>query len=115
MQKNKPQGVFIMANLGCTAKNCVHNDQKLCCLKEIEVSGKGALNSDMTCCSSFCGQKGAVSNALHKEPERATGIKCDVENCSYNHHHYCTADTVDITGAHACNCGQTECSTFRPR
>lgn len=104
-----------MTNVGCTVCTCVHNDHKLCCLKEIEVSGKGALNSDMTCCSSFAKEKGAASNVLHGAPEKATGIKCDVENCTYNHHHYCTADSVDITGAKASTCGQTECSTFKQR
>ena len=104
-----------MTNLGCTVKTCVHNEDKLCCLKEIEVSGKGALNSDMTCCSSFANEKGAVSNALHESPERKTDIKCDVENCTYNHHHCCTADAVDISGAKAVNTGQTECSTFKQR
>ncbi len=104
-----------MTNLGCDVKTCVHNESKLCCLKEIEVSGKGALNSDMTCCSSFAKEKGAISNALHETPERKTGIKCSVENCTYNHHCYCTADAVDITGAKASTSGQTECSTFKQR
>ena len=104
-----------MTNLGSTVKTCVHNEDKLCCLKEIEVSGKGALNSDMTCCSSFAKEKGAVSNSLHEAPERKTDIKCNVENCTYNHHHYCTADVVDITSAKAVNTGQTECSTFKQR
>lgn len=104
-----------MTNLGCTVCTCVHNDNKLCCLKEIEVSGKGAINSDMTCCSSFAKEKGAASNVLHGAAEKATGIKCDVENCTYNHHNYCTAESVDITGSKACNCGQTECSTFKQR
>ena len=46
-------------------------------------------------------EKGAVSNALHESPERKTGIKCSVENCTYNSHYYCTADAVDIAGAKA--------------
>lgn len=104
-----------MNDLGCTVKTCVHNESKLCCLKEIEVSGKGALNSDMTCCSSFAKESGAAANVLHGEPERTTGIKCDVENCTYNHHHLCSAEVVDITGAKATNAGQTECSTFKQR
>ena len=104
-----------MTNLGCSVTTCVHNENKLCCLKEIEVSGKGALNSDMTCCSSFAKENGAVANALHANPERATGIKCDVENCVYNEHHRCSADCVDISGAKASTCGQTECSTFKQR
>ena len=104
-----------MTNLGCDVKTCVHNENKLCCLKEIEVSGKGALNSDMTCCSSFVKEKGALANALRGNAEPVTGIKCDVENCSFNHHHYCTADSVDITGAKASTCGQTECATFKQR
>ena len=104
-----------MNNLGCTVKTCVHNEDKLCCLKEIEVSGKGALNSDMTCCSSFAKEKGAVANVLHETPNRKTGIKCDVENCTYNSHHLCTAENVDISGSKASTCGQTECSTFRQR
>ena len=104
-----------MTNLGCTVKTCVHNENKLCCLKEIEISGKGAINADMTCCSSFVKETGAASNALSQNAERATGIKCEVENCTYNHHHYCTADCVDITGAKAATCGQTECSTFKQR
>ena len=104
-----------MTNLGCTVKTCVHNEDKLCCLKEIEVAGKGALNPDMTCCSSFAKEKGAVSNVLHESPERTTAIKCSVENCTYNHHNYCTASTVDIAGSKASTSGQTECSTFKQR
>lgn len=105
-----------MTKLDCTVKTCTHNENKCCCLGEIEVSGKGALNSDMTCCSSFC-EKSANSaqNIAEKYPDKATGIKCDVENCTYNQHHYCTADSVDITGSNACTCGQTECSTFKQR
>ena len=104
-----------MTNLGCDVKTCVHNDNKLCCLKEIEVAGKGAVNAEMTCCNSFAKEAGAVSNALHQNAERATGIKCSVENCTYNHHCYCTADSVDISGAKATTSGQTECSTFKQR
>lgn len=104
-----------MNDLGCTVKTCVHNEDRLCCLKEIEVSGKGALNSDMTCCSSFVKEAGTLSNAVSQTPDRATGIKCNVENCTYNHHCYCTADSVDIEGAKATTCGQTECATFKQR
>ncbi len=104
-----------MTNLECTVKTCTHNENKLCCLREIEVSGKGALNSDMTCCSSFLENKGNAKNAFSGEPELATGIKCDVENCTYNDHHVCTAKAVDIVGCNACNCGQTECATFKQR
>lgn len=104
-----------MTNLGCNVCTCVHNENKLCCLKEIEVSGKGALNSDMTCCGSFVKEAGGAANALHGEPQRKTDIKCDVENCAYNSHHFCTADSVDITGGQAVNTGQTECSTFKQR
>ena len=104
-----------MTNLGCSVKTCVHNQNQLCCLKQIEVSGKGALNPDMTCCSSFAKEKGAMANALHTSPDRATGIKCEVENCAYNDHHCCTANAVSINGATASTCGQTECSTFKQR
>lgn len=104
-----------MTNLDCTVKTCTHNKDKCCCLEEIHVSGKGALNSDMTCCNSFYETKSTVSNRAEGTPAKATGIKCDVENCTYNQHHYCTADSVDITGSNACNCGQTECSTFKQR
>ena len=104
-----------MTNLGCTVKTCVHNSDSLCCLKEIEVSGKGALNADMTCCSSFVKEKGSLSNSLQGTPEKQTGIKCSVDNCAYNHHCYCTADSVDISGAKAMTSGQTECATFKQR
>ena len=104
-----------MTNLGCCVNTCVHNENKLCCLKEIEVSGKGAVNSDMTCCSSFAKEKGAITNVMHGNAERATGIKCNVENCAFNHHQYCTADSVNIDGAKASTCGQTACSTFKQR
>ncbi len=104
-----------MTNLACCVNTCVHNENRLCCLKEIEVSGKGALNSDMTCCCSFAKEKGAAANALHCGPEKKTGIKCSVENCAYNQHCYCTADSVDIIGAKAATSGQTECSTFKQR
>ena len=57
---------MIMTNLGCDVKTCVHNDNKLCCLKEIEVAGKGAVNPEMTCCNSFAKEKGAFGSRFRR-------------------------------------------------
>ncbi|MGN0335328.1 MAG: DUF1540 domain-containing protein [Lachnospiraceae bacterium] len=104
-----------MTNLSCDVKTCFYNESKCCCRHEIEVEGKGALNSDMTCCGSFREAKNTARNSQSLKPEKATDIKCDVDNCFYNDHHKCTADAINVSGCHACNCGQTECSTFRQR
>ncbi len=104
-----------MKHLNCDVKTCYYNENKCCCRQEIEVEGKGALNSDMTCCGSFREAGGTGKNMQAQHADKATDIKCAVDNCYYNDHHKCTADSVNVTGCHACNCGQTECATFKQK
>jgi hypothetical protein len=46
-------------------------------------------------------------------PGTETGIHCEAQNCCYNEQCSCHAQHVDISGAAACQCRETECVTFK--
>ena len=51
----------------------------------------------------------------HDVPDENVDILCTAHNCSYNEDGCCCADHVSVGGYQACNCGETECDTFRCR
>ena len=49
---------------------------------------------------------------LNTEATPETRVSCDACGCTYNQDKHCSAPSVDISGASACSCGETQCSTF---
>lgn len=101
-----------MPNLSCSVTCCGHNDDKLCTLNSIDVSGGGS--SDNTCCQSFTRDhrtKNMSGNASYK-----TNIYCQAMDCKYNDECTCVADTIDIsTCCQDSSCEDTRCKTFVKR
>lgn len=118
--KNKPwimvrrEVCEIMSYLRCNVRSCSNNQNDLCIREDIRVDGAFADSKSDTCCNSFTQRGESYSNVVARntraEPE--TDIRCDVVNCSYNRDLKCSSASVDISGAGACSCGETQCSTF---
>ncbi|MGL5150641.1 MAG: DUF1540 domain-containing protein [Clostridium sp.] len=100
-----------MTHLNCSASNCTHNSNNCCCNSSISVSGANADKSKSTCCSSFQEANGAFANSA-QTPNASLEISCNAENCIHNCNCTCEAGSVDISGASACNCEETKCSSF---
>lgn len=108
------KGGSIMPLLSCSAMNCVYNEDSYCNKGDIQVDGTQAQEACETCCSSFkekTGNCGCVKNSMGNHSGR-TEVGCSAEHCQYNEHQSCMAGKVNISGASACDCSQTECSTF---
>jgi hypothetical protein len=104
-----------MPELGCTVKNCSHNWEETCDRDRIRVDGRNACCCGETCCSSFeeakdSGYKNAAGSA-----QMDTAVDCEARDCRYNEERRCTAGRIGIDGRNACECGQTECASFRAR
>lgn len=103
-----------MPSLLCSAVNCIYNEDRYCSKGDIMVTGEDAQKSGETCCSSFRERNGENMGARNSvgEASKETWVDCTACNCRYNEEEECHADSIDISGASACNCSQTECSTF---
>lgn len=99
-----------MPKLSCNVTNCGNNNDNYCCISNIDVSGDRATNSVSTCCSSFIEQTGATNCTTIPNPEVA--VKCEAHNCKHNCDCECKADSIQIAGHGACDCEDTECSSF---
>lgn len=104
-----------MTRLECTAVNCIHNAERCCCKREIQVEGTGACNCKDTCCGSFEENRGSSFKNIFKTPESKLQIECDAVNCLYNDDRQCRAEKISINGSNAKDAGQTECGSFRSR
>lgn len=101
-----------MPALSCSAIKCIYNNEHFCGKGDILVTGEHAEESRETCCSSFCeNESGQAKNSIG-EPSREIWVDCTASNCRYNEEDECQAEKISIAGASACQCGQTECSTF---
>lgn len=100
-----------MTHLNCGVDNCVHNSDDYCCINSIEIAGAKAKSSASTCCDSFEEATGEFTNSM-ESPSPSLDIKCKAETCMYNCDCHCEAEHVDISGQAACDCEETECSTF---
>lgn len=100
-----------MPKLKCDACSCTHNRDYLCCVNGIAVGGEHATVEGSTCCASFADKDNAITN-YSQEPVSSMDIGCEAVNCVHNSSCKCQADEVCICGDHACNCQETECSTF---
>lgn len=101
-----------MPALTCSAVKCVYNDNRLCGKGDIKVTGDHAKESCDTCCSSFRENAGGTVKNSTGEPSTQIQVDCSACNCRYNEYMECQAQKVDIAGASACRCSQTECCTF---
>ena len=101
-----------MPSLKCDACSCTHNKDYYCCLNGIAVGGRAATKDSSTCCITFRENNGAITN-YSQEPVYTMDIGCEAKNCVYNHSCTCRADDVYISGDHASNCQETQCSSFR--
>lgn len=103
-----------MVELKCAVDNCTYNRDRLCCKGDILVGGKNARKEEDTCCESFQQRKGsAAANSMN--PAKTISIDCQAVKCVYNTDYKCSAEHVDIRGCGACDCGETNCATFRER
>lgn len=116
-----------MANLKCSAANCVHNMSGACSANSISIIGNNAYSSLSTNCGSFAekGLRNSISNLSNfNVPGQimqtfgsgymgmAPSIQCEAENCRYNQNRECTAANVEITGIGALTNSRTHCETF---
>lgn len=101
-----------MAELKCAATNCSYNVEHCCSKGDIMVGGSQAEKRCDTCCESFVDRSKDTYKSALDHACRTISIDCEACNCSYNSGYKCHAAKVDIGGAGACNCGDTECDTF---
>lgn len=106
-----------MPGLVCSAQSCVYNDAMYCSRGDIEVSGENAQVCQDTCCASYQGRAGETAKNTMKSGCACmqTEIRCEATHCRHNQNCVCHAEKVDITGAAACCCNETECATFEER
>ena len=98
-----------MPNLSCSVSNCSHNDNCLCNLNSIDVSGGGSKAN--TCCNNFTESQGFSNCSCSGSPE--TNIACQAKDCTHNNNCSCDADRVDVCSCgQSCNCHDTECTSF---
>ena len=101
-----------MPALVCSAQKCIYNNAMYCGKGDIKVGGEDAKVCQDTCCSSFEERRTESAKSSVGSPSADIDIKCEAENCKYNENCACRADHVDIAGAGACECHETECVTF---
>ncbi len=101
-----------MPALVCSAMTCIYNKGELCCKGDIHVGGNQAKMAGETCCESFRARKDNQAESSLGTPDQKIQVGCDACTCQYNEQHNCTAARINIVGASACRCEQTECGTF---
>ena len=106
-----------MPGLVCSAQSCVYNDAMYCSRGNIEVGGADAQVCQDTCCESFQGRSGDSAKNTMKSGCTCTqsDIRCEATKCIHNQNCVCPAEKVDIAGAAACRCDETECVTFEEK
>lgn len=105
-----------MTKLQCSVSSCANHKGDCCCRPDIRVGGSDACSCEETCCDSFRTKEEAANSVVrHDVPDENVDILCTAHNCSYNEDGCCHADHVSVGGYQACNCGETECDTFRCR
>lgn len=101
-----------MPNLSCSVTCCGHNDNKMCTLNSIDVSGGGT--SENTCCNNFTREQSFKNSSTCGS--KKTHIYCQAMDCKYNDECTCVADNIDIsTCCSDSSCEDTRCSTFVKR
>ena len=103
-----------MPQISCSAHTCVHNSDSKCCLSDVRIGGSDAKRSCQTCCDSFREKTEGFTNAANSScacPD--SHIDCAAQKCVFNVEGGCESDRIDVEGAGACDCRDTECATFR--
>ncbi|EET61918.1 hypothetical protein BRYFOR_06110 [Marvinbryantia formatexigens DSM 14469] len=102
-----------MPFLSCSAVKCIYNEDNYCRKGDILVEGNQAQEACETCCSSFREDEGGMTAKNSAgEPSGKIQVDCTACNCRYNENEKCQAGQIAIAGSSACQCRQTECSTF---
>lgn len=102
-----------MPDLSCAVTSCFYNKTDRCCKENIQVEGADARVMNETSCGSFRPRRGdSFVNMEAGTPEAKTSVHCEAQECVHNDNCNCVADRIGIAGAHACDCKETECSTF---
>ena len=102
-----------MPFLSCSAVKCIYNDDHYCQKGDILVEGNHAQEPSETCCSSFREDNGEMTaKNFAGESSGKILVDCTACNCRYNRGEKCYAEKIAIAGSSACQCRQTECSTF---
>lgn len=109
---NKISGGITMPALVCSAKNCMYNNAMYCSRGDIQVGGEEATACQDTLCESFEERKGDSLKSSVGTPSVHSEIRCEAGHCRYNQNCRCHAEHVDISGASAHCCDETECVTF---
>lgn len=101
-----------MPLLVCSAMSCVYNKGEYCSKGDITVGGKNAGTSGETCCESFVARNSDSASNSVGVPSDRIDVDCKACHCQYNENEKCCASKIDINGAAAKACEQTECGTF---
>jgi hypothetical protein len=101
-----------MPALVCSAQNCMYNNAMYCSRGDIKVGGAQAMVCQDTCCESFEERKRDNMRSSVGSPSTQASIQCEATKCRYNEKCTCHAQHVDISGAAACMCTETECVTI---
>jgi len=116
----------------CSVQTCVHwLPDDACGAANIDILDRQARTVEDTRCKTFelrrsaANMVGAMDNVnwggMVREPfqggrQITPSVTCTVTDCSYwSSGDHCEAETIDITGASARACEDTDCSTFQPR
>lgn len=96
-------------NLNCNATNCTHNFNNECKAGAINVSGRSAVESSETTCTTFIDRaNSSFVNSIDALDTEVSNIKCEAYNCVHNQNKGCHADNVQIDVQNA-RCNTFEC------
>lgn len=101
-----------MTQLKCSAQTCMYNEDHYCCKGDIMVEGRDATEPSATCCASFRERTGERASNSAGSPCREIDVDCEAVQCTFNDSCKCAANAIGIAGSHACQCEDTECSSF---
>lgn len=98
-----------MTKLTCDARDCMNNSDGCCCMGDLVIGGKDAVNCQETYCKFYkVKQKGNVFTMGYAIPNPEIDLGCDAVNCRYNEGKKCIAQEVSIVRHNK----TTNCKTF---
>lgn len=119
----------------CVVSTCTHYlSGDLCSAQNIDIlyeeEGKMSENSEQTECKTFMKRRGLANMLGSMDNVNVTGaltelfspgvqltplVTCVVESCKYwDQGNLCGAHEIDVSGEHADECQDTNCSTYLP-